>query len=130
MAKKTKTTYKNWFYLIFRVLVGFMFFSHGAQKVLGIFGGTGASGLGLFSGWIELIVGLLVLLGLFVRPAAFIGALEMLIAYFMAHAGKGALPIMNGGELAALYFAAFLPLVVYGAGKWSLEQALFKKERW
>ena len=80
------------------------------------------------AGLIEFLGGIAIALGLFTRLAAFISAIEMLVAYFMVHASKGLIPLVNQGELALLYFAAFLVLKSYGAGKWSLEKALMKKE--
>ena len=122
--------YHNQLYLVFRVMIGLLFAQHGAEKLLGWFGGTPVN---LFSvmelaGFIELVGGLAISLGLFTRLVASIAALEMLIAYLASHATRGFAPIVNGGELAALYFAAFLVLVGYGAKKWGLEKAVFKKE--
>jgi putative oxidoreductase len=124
---------KEYFYLVFRVLVGLMFAQHGFQKVFGAFGGINGQPAQLFSmmgaaGLIELLGGLAIAFGLFTRLAASISALEMLIAYSMAHVANGLFPIVNGGELALLYFAAFVALTAYGAGKYSLEKALMKKE--
>jgi putative oxidoreductase len=124
---------KEYFYLVFRVLVGLMFAQHGFQKIFGAFGGVNGQPAQLFTmmgaaGLIELLGGLAVALGLFTRLAASISGIEMLIAYSMAHASKGLLPIVNGGELALLYFAAFVAISAYGAGKYSLEKALMKKE--
>ena len=65
---------------------------------------------------------------MFTRLAAAVSAIEMVIAYFKVHAPNGLIPLVNQGELALLYFVAFLVLMVYGAGKWSLEKALMKKE--
>ena len=122
-------------YFVFRVLVGIMFFQHGAQKILGMFGGMDGAGgaaslislMGL-AGLIELIGGLAIATGFFTRLVASITALEIIIAYFMAHGLNAFWPILNKWELALLDFAAFLALIVYGAGKWSLEQLLLKKE--
>ena len=118
------------FYIIFRLLVGFMFFAHGVQK-FGWFGGQVqpiASLMGI-AGLIEVIAGLLVFFGLLTRLAAFVSAIEMLVAYVMVHAPNGWNPLINKGELALLYFAAFLILLIYGAGSWGLEKAFFRKER-
>ena len=120
MAKKH--AWGDYGYFVFRVLIGLLFAMHGAQKLFGWFGGkkaelmtmTGAAGV------IELVVGLLVILGLFVSIAALIGAVEMLIAYFMVHFPQGWNPLMNKGEIALLYFAAFLILAAQGAKKWAL----------
>jgi len=119
-------------------LVGFLFLQHGGQKLFGWFGGLGGDGQGvaLFSligaaGLIEFIGGLFVILGLFTRLAALVVVIELIIAYVKSHAPKGWNPFIfggNGGELALLFLAAFLVLVVYGSGKWGFEKALLKKE--
>ena len=116
------------FYFVFRVLVGLMFFMHGAGKLFGWFGGSvvGFSGLMGLAGILEFLIGLAVLLGLWTRLAALGGALVMLVAYFMAHLSLN--PLTGGGELAVMYFVAFLVMLGHGAGKWSLEQKLWKKE--
>ncbi len=125
-----------YFYFVFRVFVGLLFAQHGAQKLLGWFGGVGPDGgsVALFSlmglaGVVEFFGGLLIALGVLTRLAALFGAVQMLAAYFMVHAGKGIVPLQNGGELALLYFAAFLVLLAYGAGLWGLEKEVFKKEQ-
>ncbi|MBS3168962.1 DoxX family protein [Candidatus Woesearchaeota archaeon] len=129
--QKYADKYKNWLYVVFRVLVGGVFFIHGAQKVFGWLGGQkvpemlslmGAAGL------IELLGGLLVVLGLFTRLTALVSAVEMLVALFMFHLPSGWNPLLNKGEAALLFFAAFLVLFVYGNQKWSLEQKLLGKE--
>ena len=118
-------------YIVFRVFVGALFLQHGAQKLFGMFSDKGsvalASLMGL-AGIIEFFGGLLIILGFFTRLMSLIAAIEMVIAYFMAHFPKGFVPIQNGGELALLYFAAFLVLLCHGAKKWSLEKAILKKE--
>ena len=74
-----------------------------------------------FAGVIEVVGGVLVLLGLFTRPAAFVLAGEMAVAYFMAHAPQGFFPVMNGGDAAVLFCFVFLYLVFAGPGAWSLD---------
>ena len=132
MCFKKLKRYNNQLYFVFRVLVGLLFFQHGAQKLLGWFGAEG--GVPLFTmmgvaGLIELVGGLAIAFGLFTRLAALVGGVEMLVAYFMVHASNGLIPIMNNGELALLYFAAFIIVCIYGGQKWTLEESLFKKER-
>lgn len=126
---------KDYFYFVFRVFVGLLFLQHGLQKLFGAFGGVAGNGqpVELFSlfglaGLIEFVAGIAIAVGLFTRLAAFISAIEMLVAYFMVHASNGLIPLVNQGELALLYFVAFLVIMVYGAGKWSIEKALMKKE--
>lgn len=117
-------------YLVFRIVVGLLFFGHGAQKLFGLFGGNKAALFNMFwfAGIIEVVVGIVIVLGLFTRLAAALGALEMLFALLIAHIPKGLNIYKNGGESALLFFAAFLVLFVYGARKWHLDEVLFKKE--
>ncbi len=113
---------KEWhpyFHLVFRLLVGIMFFLHGAAKFGWLGGEAVTGGLMVAAGVIELAVGAAVVLGLWVEWASLL-AVTMLVAYFYAHAGAGWNPLDNGGELALLYFAAFLVLHQHGAGKWTL----------
>ena len=132
MAEKFFEKYFNtdYLYFIFRAFIGLLFMQHGLQKIFGMFGGNAVPLMGLFgaAGLIELIAGFAIAFGVFTRLAAFISAIEMLVAYFMAHAPGGLIPIVNKGELALLYFAAFLVLMKTGAGKWSAEKAILKKE--
>ena len=124
---------KDYFYFVFRVLVGLLFLQHGLQKLFGMFGGLGGQPAEIFSlmglaGFIEFIGGIAITLGLFARLVAFVTAIEMAVAYFIVHIPIGAVPLLNQGEPALLYFASFLIIMVYGAGKWSLEKVLMKKE--
>jgi len=123
--------YGDYIYLLFRVVVGFMFFCHGGQKLFGWFGGTAspiASMMGV-AGLIELVGGLAILVGFFTRLAAFGSALLMIIAYFMAHGTKALLPIQNRGELAILYFVCLLVIMAQGSKILSLEKTVLGKER-
>ena len=122
--------YRDAAFLVFRVLIGALFIAHGAQKLFGAFSDKGP--MPLFSlmgaaGIIELVGGLLIAVGLFTSIAAIVSGLEMLVAYFMVHAKMGAWPITNQGELAVLFFAAFLCIAFAGGGKYSLDNALWKK---
>lgn len=112
-------------YAAFRIVVGFLFAFHGAQKLLGMFGGqTQPVGSMLWiAGVIELVGGVLVMIGLLAGIAAFIASGEMAGAYFMAHWPKGPWPIQNGGELAAVYCFAFLLISSRGAGMLSVDGA-------
>jgi putative oxidoreductase len=113
---------------ILRIVAGFLFMEHGAQKLLGFppspQGGAGGPlpSLMMVAGGLELFGGLLILLGLFTRPVAFILAGEMAVAYFMAHAPQGFWPVLNKGELAVLYCFVFLYLAVAGGGPWSVDR--------
>jgi len=117
-------------YAAFRIVVGAMFAMHGAQKILGAFGGFGGSpgatatvGSQMWvGGMIELVGGALVLFGVQTRWAAFIASGQMAVAYFQFHQPKGALPIQNGGEPAVLYCFAFLLIAARGAGIWSMSR--------
>ena len=118
-------------YAALRIVAGFMFAFHGAQKLLGLL--TTKAPPELFSqmwfgGVIELLGGTLIALGLFARPAAFLAAGTMAVAYFQFHwklQGGGKLfPIANGGELSALYCFVFLLIAVKGAGIASIDRLL------
>src|SRR5690242_13774369 len=76
----------------------------------------------------EMIGGALILVGLFTRPVAFLLSGEMAFAYFIAHAPQGFWPLLNRGELAALYRLVFLFLAVGGGGAWSLDRALWNRQ--
>src|SRR3982750_719441 len=112
---------------VLRIITGFLFAAHGAQKLLGfpapMQGGT-IPPMSLFGagGILELVGGLLILVGLFTRPVAFILAGEMAVAYFMVHAPGGFWPLLNKGEAAVLYCFVFLYLVVAGGGAWSVDR--------
>lgn len=111
---------------ILRIVAAFLFIAHGTQKLftwpideprdpaplLSLMGVAGV---------LETFGGLFLLLGLFTRPVAFILAGEMAVAYFMTHAPQGWWPILNRGELAALYCFLFLYLTAAGGGPWSLD---------
>jgi putative oxidoreductase len=113
-------------YAITRIVVGGLFAMHGAQKLFGAFGGTTqpiASMAGV-AGVIELVCGLLVMIGLAGGLAAFIASGEMAAAYFIVHAPQGLWPIQNQGELAALYCFVFLYIAARGSGIWSVDAAM------
>jgi putative oxidoreductase len=122
---------------VLRVVAGFLFMAHGLQKVFGWLRPAPAPGspappphsFELFTwhgvgGVIELGGGLLLLLGLFTRPVAFILSGMMAVVYFGWHAKHAFWPILNRGELAALYSFVFLFLAVAGGGEWSLDRLL------
>ncbi len=119
---------------LLRIVVGFLFACHGTQKILGAFGGYGGnpgSTAPIFTliwvgGVIELVGGVLVALGVRTNIAAFLCSGQMAVAYFMFHQPKGALPIQNGGELAALYAFVFLFLAAKGPGPLALERSALR----
>lgn len=111
-------------YAILRIVVGFLFACHGAQKLFGVLGGQKATEpLMLVGGVIEFGGGLLVLLGFFTAYAAFLASGMMAVAYFMVHFPRGFWPIQNDGELAAIYAFLFLYIAARGAGIWSIDHA-------
>jgi putative oxidoreductase len=121
--------------LLLRVMAGLMFMQHGAQKLFGQLGGwRGEPGNtapllsqpGL-AGVLEVFGGLLIVLGLFTRPVAFLLSGMMAVAYFQAHAPESFWPILNGGELAALYCFVFLFFSARGAGPYSIDARLEKR---
>jgi len=116
--------YSPYLYALLRIVAGFLFLQHGLQKLFGWLGAKGAvelmSQMGL-AGIIEVVGGALIAIGLFTSPVAFIASGEMAFAYFQAHAPRGMWPIMNGGELAALYCFIFLYFAAVGSGRWSVD---------
>ncbi|MEK6927877.1 MAG: DoxX family protein [Nanoarchaeota archaeon] len=114
------------FYAVFRIVVGLLFFTHGASKLFGWFGSKGTvtlmSLMGL-AGVIEVVVGILLVLGLFTRYAALLGALNMIGAWVVMHVPKGGIwPWANGGELALMFFLAFLAILAKGPGIWAIDK--------
>jgi putative oxidoreductase len=111
---------------IVRIVAAFLFMEHGAQKLFGFLGGSPGGTPRLFTesgigGVLEFFGGLLLLLGLFTRPVAFILSGMMAVAYFQVHAPRGFWPLENRGELAVLYCFVFLYLSAAGGGPWSLD---------
>ena len=116
---------------VLRIIMGFLFLQHGTAKLFGaphiaMFDGLQPFSLLGLAGVLELAGGLLMLVGLFTRPTAFILSGEMAVAYFMAHAPHGLLPILNQGELAVVYCFVFLYFSVAGAGAYSIDAARCK----
>lgn len=114
---------------ILRFVAGFLMIWHGGQKLFGfpIPLPPGAEGpLIAIAGAIEFFGGLLILIGLFTRPAAFLISGLMAAAYFMAHAPSGFLPIVNQGELAAIYSFLYLYFTFAGGGAWSVDALIWK----
>ncbi|PZR76328.1 MAG: hypothetical protein DLM73_03190 [Chthoniobacterales bacterium] len=126
-------------YCIMRFVVGLLFVCHGAQKMLGMFGGQGvAHGKMMLAGIIEL-GGLLIAIGLLTRLFAFLGSGLTAVAYFTAHASGQMIkhvppstsewffPMLNKGELAVIYCFIFLFMIFYGGGRWSLDAMIWRK---
>jgi putative oxidoreductase len=110
---------------VLRIAAGLLLLQHGFTKHLG-FPQTDMSSVPSFSlvgiaGWIELVGGILIILGLFTRPVAFILCGFTAVANFMVHFPQSFFPIVNGGELASLYCFVFLFLAAAGPGAWSLD---------
>jgi putative oxidoreductase len=117
---------------VLRIITALLFIQHGLAKLSGFPHVASFDNLQLFSllglaGVIEIVGSLLLLVGLFTRPAAFIMSGEMAIAYFMAHAPRSFFPILNQGELAVLYCFLFLFFAVSGGGSWSLDKLFTKR---
>ena len=110
---------------ILRVVIGLLFLEHGTQKILGFPPSDHAAPMLLslqgLQGIIELVGGLLILLGLFTRPVAFILSGDMAVAYFMAHAPQSFFPIINRGDAAILYCFIFFYIFFAGPGPWSVD---------
>ena len=121
---------------LFRIVVGLLFTCHGLASLFGVLGGSRGTGeplaVGLWPNWyaalIQLVCGLLVLVGLFTRPAAILASGSMAYAYFVVHQPDGLMPIENGGVTPALYAWTFLLIAAFGAGNWSAD-ALISSRR-
>ena len=106
-----------------RIVAGFLFLWHGAQKLLGFppAGWEMPWHIQYVAGGIELLGGALIMIGLFTRPLAFLASGLMAAAYWMAHFdAENYLPIMNGGDAAVLYCFTFLYIATKGPGMWSV----------
>ena len=122
---------ENQAYSLMRIFAGFMFLWHGSQKLFNFpftdypippfikYGG----------GLIEFVCGVLIMIGLGTRWAAFIAAGQMAVAYWMAHGTKAVLPIVNQGEMAVLYCFVFLFISARGGGIWSIDNRLMSTKR-
>lgn len=124
MAKALLGRFEPQAYALLRIVVGLLFAFHGLQKIFGLFGGRAVplASLAGAAGVIELVGGVLVMIGLFTTPAAFICSGEMAYAYFSVHQPTGSWPIQNRGELAALYCFVFLFIAARGSGIWSVQR--------
>ncbi len=118
--------YQEHAYALMRIVAGYLFLWHGSQKLLAFpnaFPWGELNMLQTVGGGIELIGGILILIGLFTRPVAFICSGEMAVAYWLAHAPQAnpIFPILNGGNLAVMYSFVFLYIACRGAGIWSID---------
>ena len=127
---QTNSSLQRWepiFLSLLRIVVGLLFLAHGTQKLFHFpppdhrMGMHGLTPLMTVAAWLELVGGLLLVLGLFTRLVAFVVAGEMAVAYFMAHAPGSLYPIKNHGELAVVLCFVFLYLAVAGGGRLSVD---------
>jgi putative oxidoreductase len=116
---------------LFRMVTGFLFACHGAASLFGVLGGAHGGGTVPFLAWpgwfaavIQLVGGVLVILGAGTRVAALICSGSMAYAYFVVHQADGLVPLVNGGELSAVYCWAFFLIAVVGPGAWAVDAAL------
>jgi putative oxidoreductase len=114
---------------VLRIVAALLFLEHGTQKLFGFpaappNGLPAALSLGWFAAVLEAGGGLLLALGLFTRPVAFLLCGEMAFAYWMSHGPRAFFPVMNGGDAAILYCFVFLYLAFAGAGPWALDRAV------
>jgi putative oxidoreductase len=115
---------------LLRIVTAYLFLLHGTAKLLHVphvamFDNLQLMSMAGIAGVLELVGGVLLILGLFTRPTAFVLSGEMAFAYFIGHAPKGnvLVPMMNQGEPAVLFCFVFLFLAAAGAGAWSVDAA-------
>jgi putative oxidoreductase len=118
---------------LFRIVVGFMFATHGAAALFGVLG-TDRIEAFVWPGWwasaIQAVGGVFVLVGFGTRYAALLCSGSMAYAYFTVHQSGALLPVQNGGEKAALFSFAFLLIAFLGSGAWALESSpILKKQQ-
>lgn len=119
---------------LLRIVAAFLFIQHGTQKMFG-FPAPQRHPFELFTlngiaGTLEVVGGFLLLIGLFTRPTAFILSGQMAFAYFIAHAPQNFWPLLNGGELAAMWSFLFLYFAFAGGGEWSVDRLHRPRARW
>lgn len=115
---------------LLRIVTGLLFAQHGAQKLFGWLGGQqveNVMSLMGIAGILEFFGGILIIIGLFTRPVAFLLSGEMAVAYFMAHFPQGFWPATNQGEPAVLFCFIFLYFAATGAGRWSIDEAIARR---
>jgi putative oxidoreductase len=128
-AKKLNDTWNHWtpdVLSVMRIMSALLILQFGTAKILQFpmtpnFGNVQWFSLTWFAGSLELVLGALLLIGLFSRTAAFVLAGEMAFAYFIGHASRGFFPLLNGGTLPALFCFVFFYLAFAGPGPWSVD---------
>lgn len=114
---------------LLRIVASLIFLMHGSSKLIGFpapvppMGQPAVGSLLWIGGVLELVGGLMLLIGLLSRPVAFVLAGEMAVAYWMFHAPQSTFPLQNGGDAAILYCFVFLLVAAAGPGPWSLDAA-------
>lgn len=131
-----RTPFQRFTWAVLRIVVGLAYMTHGLPKLFGLLGGFGGAGeaaplMSKFgvAGTLETFGGLLIVLGLFTRPIAFLLAGEMAVAYFWIHFGGGVWWWENGGELAMIYSFIFLLFSAWGAGSVSIDARLAARRK-
>jgi putative oxidoreductase len=113
---------------VLRIIVALLFLEHGLQKFFGFpSAGPPMTSLLYVQGVIEIVGGILLLLGTYTRVVAFLLAGDMAFAYFMAHFPRSFFPAVNGGDAAVLYCFVFLYLLFAGGGPWSVDRVALKQ---
>jgi len=116
---------------LLRIVAALIFLLHGSSKILGFpateMGAPPVGSLFWVGGLLELVGGLLLLIGLFSRPVAFVLSGEMAVAYWMVHAPQSTFPMINGGDAAILYCFVFLLIAAGGPGPWSVDASMRRK---
>ena len=122
--------FKGETYALLRIVTGFLFMPHGYQKFFGLGDkGPREEPMVMVAAVIELVGGALIMVGFQTRWVAFLCSGLMAAAYFIAHGLRTFLPILNGGELAALYCFVFLMLWANGSGCWSVDKCLADRRK-
>jgi putative oxidoreductase len=123
-AHQSASTSARWAHVLLRIFAGAVLWQHGAQKLFGLFGGSGAGisfTLSGVAGPLEFIGGLLIIIGLFTRPVAFVLSGEMAVVYFLLHVHRAFWPVENHGEVPVVLCFAFLYIAATGAGIFSID---------
>ena len=118
---------------LLRIVTAFLFLQHGTAKLLSVphvayFDHLQVMSLIGFAGMLEVVGSVLLILGLFTRPTAFILSGEMAVAYWWVHFPRNVYPVLNGGDAAILYCFVFLYMVFAGGGPWSLDRVWRKAD--